>query len=84
VPYIPREDRKKFQYEIAALGNQIKSEGELNFVITSLCHLFLSRLALSYASLNTVTGVLESVKLEFFRRVVTPYEDSKIAVNGDL
>lgn len=34
-------------------------------------------------SLADVLGTLECVKLEFYRRVVAPYEDKKCAENGD-
>jgi hypothetical protein len=29
-------------------------------------------------------GVLESAKLELYRRKIAPYEDDKIAENGDV
>jgi hypothetical protein len=31
-----------------------------------------------------MTGVIENVKTEFYRRVAVPYEDKKIADNGDV
>ena len=39
---------------------------------------------LCYSDYNEVVGLLESVKLEFYRRMVANYEDSKIIVNGDV
>ena len=38
----------------------------------------------SYSLINEVTGALENAKLEFYRRVVVPYEDMKIKINGDV
>jgi len=32
----------------------------------------------------TVTGVLECAKLELYRRIAAPYEDTKIEENGDV
>ena len=58
--------------------------GELNYVITQICRDFLSRSKALYADHNAVIGVLESAKLEFYRRAVSPYEDRKIAENGDV
>lgn len=37
-----------------------------------------------YADYNEVIGVLESCKLEFYRRHVAAYEDRKIKENGDV
>lgn len=58
--------------------------GDLNFQITRLCDEFLARKGTSYFTLNTVIGVLECAKLELYRRVAAPYEDSKIKHNGDV
>jgi hypothetical protein len=61
-----------------------ESGGELNYLITTLIQEYILREGLSYATLNEVIGVLECAKLELYRRVVTPYEDSKIQENGDV
>jgi len=57
--------------------------GNLNYVITRIC----SSLILNkpnYAKVAIITGVLENVKQEFYRRVASPYEDKKIVQNGDV
>lgn len=84
MPYIKREDRIKFMEEIFSLVTKIESPGELNFVITTICTAFLSRKKESYADLNSVIGVLECAKLEFYRRVVSGYENQKFRLNGDV
>lgn len=65
-----------------------KGAGELNFVITSLCIEYLHRRgdieAPGYADYNEIIGVLECAKQEFYRRAVTPYEQNKSIVNGDV
>jgi hypothetical protein len=38
----------------------------------------------SYSKIAMVTGVLENIKQEFYRRVAVPYEDGKMAENGDI
>ncbi len=38
----------------------------------------------NYDNYNTVIGVLESMKLEMYRRTVAPYEDLKVQENGDV
>jgi len=38
----------------------------------------------SYNKIAMITGVLENIKQEFYRRVASPYEDQKINQNGDI
>lgn len=38
----------------------------------------------SYSKVAMITGVLENIKQEFYRRVAEPYEDKKIVENGDI
>lgn len=81
MPYIKPQDRPLLNKvrEIQPLD-----AGQLNFVITRLTHGYLEREGTSYRTLNEVIGVLECSKLEIYRRVVAPYEDGKISVNGDV
>ena len=37
-----------------------------------------------YGMIAHLTGVLENVKQEFYRRIAGPYEDEAITRNGDL
>lgn len=37
-----------------------------------------------YQQVNDIVGALEGAKLEFYRRVVSKYEDQKIIQNGDV
>lgn len=79
MPYIKKSDRERIS-EGDAPGNA----GELNYVITKTINAYLGRKGLSYSNLNEIIGVLECAKLELYRRVVSNYEDSKIAANGDV
>lgn len=38
----------------------------------------------SYNKIAMITGVLENIKQEFYRRLASPYEDKKILENGDV
>lgn len=38
----------------------------------------------SYPKIALITGVLENIKQEYYRRVASPYEDKKIVQNGDI
>lgn len=56
-------------------------DGCLNYTITELIdHLY----ECNYKDLNAAIGVLECCKLELYRRVIAPYEDTKIVENGDV
>ena len=55
--------------------------GHLNYIFTRL---ILELNPQNYKEFNAVIGVLESVKLEFYRRLVSKYEDKKIEENTDV
>jgi hypothetical protein len=84
MPYINKDDRKLFNHHIFALGNEIDTEGELNYVITKLAKEFLDKHGESYATYNTLIGALECAKLELYRRKIAKYEDGKADLNGDV
>lgn len=78
MPYIKkvfREDLKKRTPETA---------GELNYEITCLIQTYIKNNGKDYQNINDVIGALEGAKLEFYRRIVAPYEDLKIEENGDV
>jgi hypothetical protein len=56
-------------------------DGELNYVVTKILK---GVYPLKYYHLNKAIGVLECIKLEFYRRVAAPYEDIKIKESGDV
>ena len=90
MPYIKQEDRNNLYALITRLGVEINTAGELNYTITKLVIMYLQGCQASrgvrfnYSGIATVTGVLENVKQEFYRRAATPYEDLKIKENGDV
>ena len=85
MPYIKQEDRKKYDYAIAQIATELNGEGELNYIISKICHFFLAKQGITkYNDYNTVIGVLECAKLELQRQLVAPYEDKKIAENGHI
>ena len=82
MPYI----KKSARGEIAA-GRSPKSPGELNYAITELIKRYLKengKNPTGYGDINEIVGVLECCKLEFYRRIASPYEDEKIQSNGDV
>lgn len=79
MPYINQEIRKIFDQTIEKLAPA--TDGELNYIITRL---LLRTGPRSYQDYNALIGVLECVKLEFYRRAVAVYEDKKKEENGDV
>ena len=81
------EDRPKYEEALGDLIATLKAQpvenidGELNYIITRILK---ETYPLRYFNLNRAVGVLECCKLEFYRRVAAPYEDTKIEQNGDV
>ena len=83
MPYIPQQTRSLILDTTGKVNPAaIETVGELNFAITHLMNTFCK--GDSYTAFNEVMGVVESAKLEFYRRRVAPYEDKKAAENGDV
>ena len=61
-----------------------ESPGELNYTITCLVRDYFRHNGRNYQAINDIMGALEGAKVEFYRRVAAPYEDKKIAENGDV
>lgn len=64
-------------------GRGPRTAGELNYIITRLLNDYLPYKP-SYSHFNEVLGVIEGVKLEFYRRTMAEYEDEKLNQNGDV
>lgn len=79
MPYIKQEARARL-----AKADVPLCAGELNYSITKQCSEYLRDLGTNYQRLNEIVGVLECAKLEFYRRMAAPYEDTKIKENGDV
>jgi len=87
LPYIKSENRKKYEKTLRELVDILKIlppeevDGELNYVVTKILK---EVYPLRYFHINKAVGVLECIKLEFYRRVAAPYEDLKIKESGDV
>ncbi len=87
MPYIDNAKRIKYEKGLQDLLNVLRKvpkenvDGELNYVITRILR---GLYGPGYYEYNRAIGVLESVKQEYYRRVVSPYEDKKIKEKGDV
>lgn len=83
MPYIKQERRKTVEWSP-------KTPGELNYLITMLIQRYLDNMQdermepVKYFDLNQAIGAVECAKLEFYRRIVSPYENQSIEQNGDV
>ncbi len=87
MPYIKADKRKKYAKILEELVKILKTlppeeiDGELNYVVTKILK---EIYPLRYFHINKAVGVLECIKLEYYRRVAVSYEDQKIKEAGDV
>lgn len=91
MPYI-KQERREGPLGLGFDGNIPGTAGELNYVLSQVVWQYLEWYGGScsplgnecYQAYNDVIGVLECLKLEVYRRLVAPYEEEKMAENGDV
>lgn len=88
MPYIKTDRRNVFDKSIDAIAARLRliegNAGDLNYIITSIINNHIADNGLSYTEINNMIGVLECAKLELYRRVAVPYENTKMVENGDV
>ncbi len=78
MPYISPIQRTKVIHRGAT------TPGEIGYELAKVVDRYLCRKPdIRFKDLAEVLAGLESVKLEFYRRVVAPYEDGKLKDNGE-
>lgn len=95
MPYIKQNIRYQFDQEIERLASKLKVYsdgndqlcGNLNYIIFKMVKELTDKNnggEISYARFNAINGALECCKQEVYRRLIAPYEDTKIEDNGDV
>lgn len=71
-------------FDVGSLNNEdvMKVAGNINYTFSRICAGLMG--VPSYSKIAIITGVLENIKQEFYRRVAENYENLKIAQNGDI
>lgn len=91
MPYIKEEKREELDPCIDDLIRCLDPEkdliidnilGDINYTFSRILGGLMG--TPSYNKVAMITGVLENIKQEFYRRVASPYEDKKILENGDI
>ena len=87
MPYIKPDKREDYDDEINALFVKLRdnnfNEGDINYCLSKLIWSIFNY-NYRYAEANKLLGILEAVKLEFYRKKIVCFEDKKCDVNGDL
>ena len=83
MPYIKKEERAKFKGALESI-RFIQNAGNLNYIITCACQLYLFEKGESYQTHNDIRGALENCASEWYRRKVVNLEEKKIKENGDV
>jgi hypothetical protein len=90
MPYIKQEKRDVVDPTIDELHKLLVSlentqdnntEGNINYIFTRLLKKCYGK---SYANINSVMGILNSVSHEYYRTQAAPYEDQKKFENGEV
>ena len=87
MPYIKQHERPELDKLLKPFIEHIKSlpiedqDGALNYSVTKIIkHVY----PLKYFHINRALGVLTAILQEYYRKLVTPYEEEKISTNGDV
>ena len=75
---------KLYDEEGSKLTNEqfLEIAGDINYCVSRLVSRVMGDI--SYGKIAIITGVLENINQEFYRRMASPYENKKILENGDI
>jgi len=87
MPYIKKDQRPAIDKLVNPLIEYLKSipvedqDGSLNYAVTKIIkHVYPKK----YFHFNRALGVLTAITHELYRKIIGPYEDTKIKENGDV
>jgi hypothetical protein len=89
MPYIKPEAREQYKeiidkaVETLSKDSKTFDVGDLNYLVSCIVWKLFDNNP-RYRTANDLVGALECIKLEFIRRRVNEYEDSKIKENSDI
>ena len=89
MPYTQQERRKILDGHIKRLSEDLAymmdgDKGDLNYVISRIVTLFVAAKGLSYKNASDGMAAMNDAALEWYCRVMRPYEDMKKRENGDV
>ncbi len=82
MPYIKQEDRPLMDMVVKAMIDaDVRANGDLNYILFAFCK---RSVPLNYNSLKNYCGELRQCATEIERKILGPYEDRKLNINGDV
>lgn len=78
MPYISTKERIKLK------TNPPGTPRDLSYLFTMTIKSYIDHYGLDSQVINDILGSLEAAKLEFYRRIVVPYDSQKLFDNGDV
>jgi len=82
MPYVERDKREWLDLIVAHMWSaDIKANGDLNYILYAYCK---RNIKPSYNNYKNYCAELRQCATEIERRLLGPYEDSKIKENGDV
>ncbi len=82
MPYINREKREDLDKVVDLMTYfNVKADGDLNYILYSY---FVKNFKMSYNVAKNYRAELMECAVEIGRRLLGPYEDEKIKINGDV
>lgn len=83
MPYVTQERRDEIKLQLSNVTASTWSAGDVVYGITRLVTQWLGT-GYKFLHLCLAVGIFVCALLEFYRRVVAPYEDKKKDLNGDV
>jgi len=85
MPYIDQNSRKKFEDILEDIKFEgVETAGEMNYLISKICLIYLERHGKRYQYMNDIMGALTGVQAELYRKCFGIYEDEKEKENGTI
>jgi len=82
MPYIKQVDRRQIDGIVSNMAHcRVQANGDLNYILFKFCSLYVKP---SYNNYKNYIGELRQCASEIERRILAPYEDTKILENGDV
>lgn len=81
IPYVKQENREELDEIVELMGALMNIDGDLNYVLFKFCK---TKLVPTYRVYKSFIGELNECVAEIRRRLLAPYEDEKIRINGDI
>lgn len=88
MPYIIQDQREFLEERLKEICELVEDlplgSGDIVYIITKILLSHLKKKEICFENLSDIIKILECAKMEYYRRVMVPYEESKIKERGDV